>query len=75
MTQDTPGSLQMINNMKNLYQDKVLVGTGTVLDDTFAKSAIDVGSDFIYSPIFDIKTIQITNCFVKISIPGVLTPT
>ena len=75
ITVDTPGSLEMIKSLKETFNDKVLVGAGTVLDAVTAKSAIDAGADFIFSPIFDVETIQLTNRYGKISIPGVMTPT
>ena len=52
-----------------------MLGRVTVLDAESAKNAIDAGSDFIFSPTFDIKTIQMTNRYGRISIPGVMTPT
>lgn len=75
ITLDTPGALRMIESLKETFGDKVLVGAGTVLDAISAKSAIDAGADFIFSPTFDVETIQITNRYGKISIPGVMTPT
>lgn len=75
ITLDTPGALEMIKNIKATYKDRVLVGAGTVLDAYSAKSAIDAGSDFIFSPNFDLETIRVTNRYGRISIPGVLTPT
>jgi 2-dehydro-3-deoxyphosphogluconate aldolase/(4S)-4-hydroxy-2-oxoglutarate aldolase len=75
ITVDTPGALEMISDLKETFEDKVLVGAGTVLDAISAKSAIDAGADFIFSPTFDVETIQITNRYGRISIPGVMTPT
>lgn len=75
ITVDTPGALEMINSLKASFKDKVLVGAGTVLDAYSAKAAIDAGADFIFSPSFDIETIQVTNRYGRISIPGVMTPT
>ena len=75
ITLDTPGALEMIRDLKEKYNDRVLVGAGTVLDAVSAKSAIDAGSDFIFCPSFDVETIQMTNRYGKISIPGVMTPT
>lgn len=75
ITLDTPGALQMIKDLKDTYKDRVLVGAGTVLDATTAKGAIDAGSDFVFCPIFDLETVQITNRYGRISIPGVMTPT
>lgn len=75
ITLDTPGALDMIKNLKETFQDKVLVGAGTVLDAESAKNAIDAGSDFIFCPSFDPETIQMANRYGKISIPGVMTAT
>lgn len=75
ITVDTPGALDMIKSLKETFKDEVLVGAGTVLDAESAKGAIDAGADFIFSPSFDIETIQITNRYGRISIPGVMTPT
>ncbi|MBO0588562.1 bifunctional 4-hydroxy-2-oxoglutarate aldolase/2-dehydro-3-deoxy-phosphogluconate aldolase [Sporosarcina sp. E16_8] len=75
ITLDTPGALEMIKSLKEKFNDKVLVGAGTVLDAVSAKGAIDAGSDFIFSPTFDVNTIQLTNRYGRISIPGVMTPT
>lgn len=75
ITLDTPGALEMIRELKEKFNDRVLVGAGTVLDAVSAKSAIDAGSDFIFCPSFDVETIQMTNRYGKISIPGVMTPT
>lgn len=75
ITLDTPGSLDMIRELKEKFGDRVLVGAGTVLDAPSAKMAIDAGSDFIFCPSFDIETIQMANRYGRISIPGVMTPT
>jgi len=75
ITMDTPGALEMIKSLKEKFNDKVLVGAGTVLDAESAKGAIDAGADFIFSPTFDVNTIQLTNRYGRISIPGVMTPT
>ena len=75
ITLDTPGALQMIKDLKGKFGDQVLVGAGTVLDAVSAKGAIDAGSDFVFCPSFDPETVQITNRYGRISIPGVMTPT
>lgn len=75
ITADTPGVFKMIEDLKNAFGDRVLVGAGTVLDSETAKRAIEAGSDFIFSPNFDKATVELTNRYGKISIPGVMTPT
>ncbi|HYK72273.1 MAG TPA: bifunctional 4-hydroxy-2-oxoglutarate aldolase/2-dehydro-3-deoxy-phosphogluconate aldolase [Pseudoneobacillus sp.] len=75
ITVDTPGVFSMIEQIKQEFGERVLVGAGTVLDAETAKTAINAGSDFIFSPIVDEKTIEMTLRYGKISIPGVMTPT
>ncbi|OQP06208.1 2-dehydro-3-deoxyphosphogluconate aldolase [Geobacillus sp. 46C-IIa] len=75
VTVDTPGSFEMIVALKETFGAKAIIGAGTVLDAETAKRAIEAGSDFIFSPIFDQETISLTNRYGKISIPGVMTPT
>lgn len=75
ITVDTPGVYEMIRQIKMKYGNRILVGAGTVLDAQTAKTAIDAGSDFIFSPIVDEETIHMTNQYGRISIPGVMTPT
>ena len=75
ITADTPFAFDIITELKASFSDRVLVGAGTVLDAETAKKAIDAGADFIFSPSFDPHTIEMTNRYGKISIPGVMTPT
>ncbi|WP_102347433.1 bifunctional 4-hydroxy-2-oxoglutarate aldolase/2-dehydro-3-deoxy-phosphogluconate aldolase [Bacillus sp. Marseille-P3661] len=75
ITLDTEGALEAITELKRDLGDKVLVGAGTVIDKESAKRAIEHGSDFIFSPIYDVEMIQLTVRYGKISIPGVMTPT
>lgn len=75
ITVDTPRVFDIIREMKEHFSERVLVGAGTVLNAETAQNAIEAGADFIFSPILDLETIQITNQYGRISIPGVMTPT
>ncbi|MBW7452560.1 bifunctional 4-hydroxy-2-oxoglutarate aldolase/2-dehydro-3-deoxy-phosphogluconate aldolase [Paenibacillus sepulcri] len=75
VTVDTDRAYEIIACLKERYEGKVLVGAGTVLDEQTAKTAIEAGADFIFSPILDEATIRLTNQYGRISIPGVMTPT
>src|SRR4051812_32064062 len=70
ITVDTPHVFEIIEEIKNKFSDRILVGAGTVLDALSAKIAIQAGADFIFSPNFDVETIEITNKYGRISIPG-----
>lgn len=75
VTVDSEDSFNTIRRLKKKYNTSILVGAGTVLDKETAKQAIEANADFIFSPILDIDTIQLTNRYGRISIPGVYTPT
>lgn len=75
ITVDTDRAYEIIAQLKVRYAGKALVGAGTVLDKEIAKTAIEAGADFIFSPILDEATIRLTNQNGRISIPGVMTPT
>ncbi|RAK14934.1 2-keto-3-deoxy-phosphogluconate aldolase [Anoxybacillus vitaminiphilus] len=75
ITVDTPGSFEIIACLKEKFGTRAIVGAGTVLDAETAKRAIEAGSDFIFSPIFNEEAICLANRYGKISIPGVMTPT
>lgn len=75
VTVDSEDSFNTIRRLKEKYNTSILVGAGTVLDKETAKQAIEAKADFIFSPILDIDTIQLTNRYGRISIPGVYTPT
>ena len=61
ITVDTPDAFHLIQTIKRQFGDRALVGAGTVLDAETAKTAIDADGDFIFSPILDAKTVELTN--------------
>ena len=76
ITVDHPHAFEMIRILRDKYiYDKVLIGAGTVLDVSTAKSAIYYGAEFIVSPAFDREIIKVSLRYNKISIPGIFTPT
>lgn len=72
---NSPKALLMIEEAKDLYGDKMLLGAGTVLEETTARSAILAGADFILSPALNIKMIEICNLYSKLAVPGAFTAT
>lgn len=75
VTVDTEGAFEIIKKLKVGFKDDLIVGAGTVLDDTSAELALQSGAEFIVSPILKESVIKKTLLYGKISIPGVLTPT
>lgn len=72
---NSPQPLQTIEKIKGELGDKMIIGAGTVLDPSSARSAISAGAQFILSPAFSSETIQLTKRYGVISIPGAYTPT
>ena len=75
ITMNTSGALRMLENIKEAYGDKMLVGAGTVLDPENAVHAIQAGADFVLSPTLSIRVIETCNRYSRLAVPGVLTPT
>jgi 2-dehydro-3-deoxyphosphogluconate aldolase/(4S)-4-hydroxy-2-oxoglutarate aldolase len=75
ITLNSPNALELISEVSTVWQNKMLVGAGTVLDAASANAAINAGAQFIISPIVDIATIRATKERAVISIPGAYTAT
>jgi len=75
VTLNSPNALQVIENISNSMEGRILVGAGTVLNAQSACDAISAGAKFIISPITDMETIQKTKELGAVSIPGASTPT
>jgi 2-dehydro-3-deoxyphosphogluconate aldolase/(4S)-4-hydroxy-2-oxoglutarate aldolase len=75
ITLNSPGALEAIKVVSSTFNDRLIVGAGTVLDAYSADSAINQGALFIISPNFDRSTINITRKRNAVSIPGAFTPT
>ncbi|MDZ4793792.1 MAG: bifunctional 4-hydroxy-2-oxoglutarate aldolase/2-dehydro-3-deoxy-phosphogluconate aldolase [Bacteroidota bacterium] len=75
ITLNSPDALSVIRKLSQTIGDRMIIGAGTVLDASSAKSAIEAGAKFIISPGLNIETIQVTKQFGAVSIPGAFTPT
>lgn len=74
VTSDSPGAWNIIETLKK-YNTHIVVGAGTVLDTETARQAIEVGADFLFSPIFFPEMMQIAHRYGRMAIPGAMTPT
>jgi 2-dehydro-3-deoxyphosphogluconate aldolase/(4S)-4-hydroxy-2-oxoglutarate aldolase len=75
VTFSVPGATDVVKQLAGSYGDKVLIGTGTVLDGETARQAILAGSEFIVSPSYSKDLIETSRRYAKPCIPGALTPT
>ena len=75
ITMTTPKAVNLIDNITSQYNDKVLIGAGSVLDPETARAVILAGAQFIVSPILNIEIIRMAHRYDTAIIPGALTPT
>ncbi|MFX1604955.1 MAG: bifunctional 4-hydroxy-2-oxoglutarate aldolase/2-dehydro-3-deoxy-phosphogluconate aldolase [Promethearchaeota archaeon] len=75
VTMSVPGAIDVVKQLIENYGDKVLIGTGTVLDAKMAQEVIKAGSEFIVSPNYSRNLIESAKKHNKPIIPGALTPT
>ncbi len=76
VTFTVPKANHVIEQLKNAFsQTNILIGAGTVLDETTARIAILAGADFIVSPSFDEATAKCCNRFGIPYLPGCMTIT
>ena len=76
ITYTLPDASEIIKELKNnKLNEKIVIGAGTVLDETTARFAILSGADFIVSPDFNKNTAQVCNLYQVPYIPGCMTIT
>ncbi len=75
VTMTVPGALKTLETACDRFGDSLLLGAGTVLDATTARSCMLAGAEFCVTPALDVPTIEICNRYSKCVIPGALTPT
>ncbi|MDQ3624551.1 MAG: bifunctional 4-hydroxy-2-oxoglutarate aldolase/2-dehydro-3-deoxy-phosphogluconate aldolase [Verrucomicrobiota bacterium] len=75
VTMTTPGALQVINEVKVKFDDRVLIGVGSVLDPETCRAAILAGAEFVVTPVTRRDVIRICNRYGKPIICGAFTPT
>lgn len=75
VTMNSDNALNLIKKISIEFENRMLVGAGTVLTVEDARSAIDAGAKFLISPTLDIDVIKTAKDNAIVSIPGAYTPT
>jgi 2-dehydro-3-deoxyphosphogluconate aldolase/(4S)-4-hydroxy-2-oxoglutarate aldolase len=75
VTMSVPGAVDVVKQLIETFGDKVLIGTGTVVDGKMVEEVIKAGSEFIVSPNYSRDLIETAIKHNKPIIPGALTPT
>jgi 2-dehydro-3-deoxyphosphogluconate aldolase / (4S)-4-hydroxy-2-oxoglutarate aldolase len=75
VTMTVPGAIGVLEELSAKLGGKVLLGAGTVLDPETARACILAGAEFLVSPNLNVKVIEVTRRYSKVSVPAGLTPT
>jgi 2-dehydro-3-deoxyphosphogluconate aldolase / (4S)-4-hydroxy-2-oxoglutarate aldolase len=75
VTMNSPAALEVIKQLSDSMQDKLLLGAGTVLTTQEVEASVKAGARFIISPNVDAEIIKMAKQLGAISIPGAYTAT
>jgi 2-dehydro-3-deoxyphosphogluconate aldolase/(4S)-4-hydroxy-2-oxoglutarate aldolase len=75
ITMTVPGAADLIRELSQRFGPSVLVGAGTVLNVAAARQCLDAGADFLVSPGFDPRVVELAQMQDKLVIAGALTAT
>jgi 2-dehydro-3-deoxyphosphogluconate aldolase/(4S)-4-hydroxy-2-oxoglutarate aldolase len=75
ITMTVPGAVRALEKVADRFGDKMLLGSGTVLDAETARICILAGAEFLVCPSLRIATIEMAKRYSKVVCPGALTPT
>jgi 2-dehydro-3-deoxyphosphogluconate aldolase/(4S)-4-hydroxy-2-oxoglutarate aldolase len=75
VTMTVPGAIDLLQELKQEYGSKLLLGSGTVTTAAQAEATIKAGAEFVVSPSLHREVIYATKNNEKLSVPGALTPT
>ncbi len=75
VTMTTPNALDVIKNVSSALGDSILMGVGTVLDETTARLALLAGAQFVVTPVLRLEVIALCNRYSIPIVSGAYTPT
>ncbi|HEY3246744.1 MAG TPA: bifunctional 4-hydroxy-2-oxoglutarate aldolase/2-dehydro-3-deoxy-phosphogluconate aldolase [bacterium] len=75
VTLNTPDAIETIRHLRDVYQDRLVLGAGTVLDAAQAEQAVAAGARFLVTPHVDGDVAAASQRLGVPLIAGALTPT
>jgi 2-dehydro-3-deoxyphosphogluconate aldolase/(4S)-4-hydroxy-2-oxoglutarate aldolase len=75
VTMTVPGAIEVIAELSRTLSNYVLIGAGTVLDVDTARRCLDAGAEFLVSPGFNPRIIELAHIAGNLVMAGALTPT
>lgn len=75
VTMTVPGAVGLIRQLSEVYDGRILIGAGTVMNADTAKDCVEAGAKFVISPALNLETIRFCRDNDVVVMPGALTPT
>jgi 2-dehydro-3-deoxyphosphogluconate aldolase / (4S)-4-hydroxy-2-oxoglutarate aldolase len=75
ITMTVPDALDVVRAVRRALGDRVLLGSGTVLDPETARAALLAGAEYLVAPTVNLDVIRLCRRYDKIVVPGAFTPT
>jgi 2-dehydro-3-deoxyphosphogluconate aldolase / (4S)-4-hydroxy-2-oxoglutarate aldolase len=75
ITMTVPNAVKLIEEMAGYFENKIIVGAGSVLDKKTAGDVIKAGARFVVSPVFKKEIIETAHKYDLPVMPGAFTPT
>ncbi|HAF60703.1 MAG TPA: 2-dehydro-3-deoxyphosphogluconate aldolase [Anaerolineaceae bacterium] len=75
ITYSTPGAIEVVRSLNNKFDEKILLGMGTLTKEHQAQEAKQAGASFIVSPICEKSLVQGMVASGLVVMAGALTPT
>jgi 2-dehydro-3-deoxyphosphogluconate aldolase / (4S)-4-hydroxy-2-oxoglutarate aldolase len=75
ITMTTPNALRVISDVSVRFNNKLLMGVGSVLDSETCRAAILAGAEFVVTPVTKPDVIRLANRYGKPIAAGAFTPT
>lgn len=75
ITMTVPNAIQLIEKMSNVFDGKIIIGVGSVLNKQVALDAIKAGAKYVVSPILKKEIIETSHHYNIPVMPGCFTPT
>lgn len=73
ITYTVPGATEIIRELSDKYNSRMIVGAGTVLDPETARQAILAGAQYIVSPALNPDTVRLCNRYQVPCMAGIMT--
>ncbi len=75
ITMTVPDALDVLRRVREALGDRILLGSGTILDVETARAALLAGAEYLVAPTLNLDVIRLCRRYGKLVMPGAFTPT